>query len=149
MLPVVDSIAAVRAEDDGDYIPGQPPVGDANDGDGVEGGDDADAGSDDAAEQTLAKRHRHQEHADGTATAPASLHPSTNDLEGQNADDTDVRSGADVDADARLCAPARSYRVLQGNARDDCPDARLHARDGDQLGDAARSHRKHLLALHR
>ena len=40
MPPVVDSIAAVRAEDDGDYIPGQPPVGDANDGDGVEGGDD-------------------------------------------------------------------------------------------------------------
>ena len=73
---------------------------DNNDGDGVEGGDDADAGSDDAAEQTLAKRHRHQEHADGTATAPASLHPSTNDLEGQNADDTDVRSGAHVDADA-------------------------------------------------
>ena len=40
MLPVVDSIAAVRAEDDGDCIPGQQPVGDANDDDGVEGGDD-------------------------------------------------------------------------------------------------------------
>ena len=40
MLPVVDSIAAVRAEDDGDYIPGPPPVGDVNDGDGVEDGDD-------------------------------------------------------------------------------------------------------------
>ena len=73
---------------------------DNDDGGGNERGDDADADSNGGPTQEQTKRHRHQEHADGIATAPASLHSSSNDLGGQNEADTDVQAGADADANA-------------------------------------------------